>query len=185
MFNNFNNSELEDNRNFIQPGGDAAFGCSFTYGYSIEHKDSWPALLDLYNCGQNGSSNDRITRHAIEYINTYHPENIYIMWTIKSRREWIDEDSNILRFKIDDSTMEYKWQEAHLELSNTEIDNYNYRKNNLLLNSFCVFNNVRLHQLDIHSIDHTTMPLGSDNSHPGVEWHAIIADHFKSLVEKS
>ena len=95
MFHNIDFSELEINRNKLQPGGDAAFGCSFTFGYGVNHEQSWPALMGLYNCGQSGSSNDRITRLAIEYINTYSPKNIYIMWTIKSRREWIDEENNI------------------------------------------------------------------------------------------
>lgn len=177
MFHNIDFAELEINRNKIQPGGDAAFGCSFTFGYGVNHEQSWPALMGLYNCGQSGSSNDRIARLAIEYINTYSPKNIYIMWTIKSRREWIDEENNILRFKVDDSNLKYKWQEAHLELSNTNADNYNYQKNKLLLDNYNM--DTKIHTIHIDSIDHTTLPLGSDNSHPGIKWHEAVTEYFK------
>lgn len=179
-FDNFDLSQLEENRNLTTPGGDAAFGCSFTFGYGIEHENSWPSLLGVYNCGQSGSSNDRITRLAIQYINTYNPKNIYVMWTIFSRREWIDEDNQILRFKTDDASNGYAWQNAHIELANHNWDVYNYHKNLLLLQTYCKVNNVQLHDTNLFTPDPKKYPLASDNSHPGVEWHAVVADNFNS-----
>ena len=64
------------------------------------------------------------------------------MWTFRDRREWIDEDGNVLRFKADD--VKYKWEEALVELHNSNWDNYNFNKNKLLLESFCVNTDVRL-----------------------------------------
>jgi len=180
-FDNINLNELEENRNSTTPGGDAAFGCSFTFGYGIEHENSWPCLLGLYNCGQSGSSNDRITRLAIEYINTYKPANIYVMWTINSRREWIDESNSALRFKVDDPRKElYAWEEAHIELSNFHNDVYNYKRNRMLLEAVCETKGVKLHETNLFTPDHTDYPLAIDNSHPGVEWHAVIADKFST-----
>lgn len=178
-FSKFRVEELEDNRNTLQPGGPAAFGCSFTYGQGVKHKQSWPSLLGVYNCGQVGSSNDRICRHAIEYINTYSPKEIFVMWTINSRREWIDEQDKALRFKVDDSEKLYRWQEAHVELSNNNFDNYCYRRNVITLQSFCEVRNVTLYEMSIHSINHTMFPLGSDNSHPGELWHEQVFQHYK------
>ena len=44
--------------------------------------------------------------------------------------------------KADD--IKYKWEEAHVELHNENWDYYNYSKNKLLLESFCVNTDVRL-----------------------------------------
>ena len=53
--------------------------------------------------------NDKICRLAIEYIRIAKPDTIFVMWTFPNRREWIDEDGNVL-FKADD--VKYKWEEA-------------------------------------------------------------------------
>ncbi len=187
-FVKFNIDELYDNRNTLQPGGPAAFGCSFTYGTGVKHKNTWPALLGVYNCGQPGTSNDRIVRLAIEYINTYSPKEIYVMWTMLSRREWVDEEGTTLRFKVDDKEGNiYRWQEAHVELSNNNFDNYCYKKNVILLQSFCEARNVKLYDMSVHSLNHTMFPFGSDNSHPGELWHESVFQHYKvkQVVAKS
>jgi hypothetical protein len=172
-----------DNKNFYTATG-FAFGCSFTSGTGVDSTEAWPSLLNVDNIGQPGASNDYICRTAIDYIQEYKPKYIFVMWTFPARREWIDEDGNKLRFKPDD--VKFKWEEAHLELQNSEYDKYNKGKNKLLLELYCLNNNVRLYQMNIDDIDHTLMRRGSDNSHPGREWHTNVAEHFtKQMVAHS
>lgn len=185
MFEKIDVNQFENNRNKIHPGGNAAFGCSFTYGTGVNHSDTWPAILNLYNCGQPGGSNDLIVRRAVEYCETYNPECIFIMWTFASRYEWVDEDNNYLRWK--NTNTSFKWENALLELHNENFMKYNQTKNKILITNYCKANKIGLYCANINTFDHTTMPLGSDNSHPGKEWHACIAEYFetKTMVEQS
>ena len=165
--------------------GDGAFGCSFTYGTGVKAVEAWPFLLGVNNFGLPGSSNDKICRLAIEYIKLKSPKRIFVMWTFPNRREWIDDQRTVLRFKADD--VKYRWEEAHLELQNEYWDHYNKSKNILLLENFCVNNNVTLFQMSVDALDHTSMnSYGSDNSHPGTEWHTNVTEHFnRQVVAKS
>lgn len=170
--------------------GRGAFGCSFTYGTGVEYDEAWPKLIGANNYGLPGSSNDKICRLAIEYISIAKPDAIFVMWTFENRREWIDEDGNVLRFKADDvrklpgRSNRYKWEEAHFELYNKHWDHYNYSKNKLLLENFCVNTDVKLYQLYVSDIDHTLMnSYGSDKAHPGKEWHIHVSENFtKQMV---
>ena len=167
----------------ITTTGAAAFGCSFTSGTGVDIP--WPKLLGVHNYGQPGASNDYICRVAIEYISKTNTDKIFVMWTFPNRREWIDEDGNVLRFKADD--VKFKWEEANLELQNSEWDKYNISKNKLLLENYCTNNNVKLFQMNVDDIDHRLMnSYGSDNSHPGVSWHVNVSEIFtKQMVENT
>ncbi len=57
-------------------------GCSFSYGNTLENKSAWPDFIedyDVINESWIGSSNKRIIRRTIEYIQThaYEYHNIY------------------------------------------------------------------------------------------------------------
>ena len=78
-------------------GVDAAFGCSYTFGYGVG--TCWPELVGVTNLGQNGASNDQIARLAISYCKTFNPTNIYVMWTFKERREHTEETGGLSKFK--------------------------------------------------------------------------------------
>lgn len=175
----------ENFRDSATTGCDGAFGCSFTYGTGVHYNEAWPFLLGANNFGLPGSSNDKICRLAIEYIRTYKPKNIFVMWTFLNRREWLDDQGTVLRFKADD--VKYRWEQAHLELQNEYWDNYNKDKNILLLENFCVNTNVTLYQLSVDSINHTELgSFGSDNSHPGTVWHSHVAEYFtRQMVAQS
>ena len=167
--------------------GRGAFGCSFTYGTGVKPYESWPKLLGVNNFGMPGSSNDKICRLAIEYIRLAKPDAIFVMWTFWDRREWLDEDNIYLRFKVAaDTSCNYKWHEAHVELHNPHWDYYNYSKNKLLLESFCLNTDVRLFQLNVLDIDHSLMnSYGSDDKHPGTEWHINVSENFaKQMVAR-
>lgn len=175
-------------RGTVEPGMDraAAFGCSFTFGTGVDDHHPWPAILGVANCGQPGSSNDKIARLAISYINEFKPTDIYVCWTFPQRREWVDDQGNVIAFKnVTASEAEQmlsqnwvSWDNAHLFLSNSLWDEYNYTKNRMLLEGVCAHNNVTLHQTSVLDVDHTQYPYSRDLSHPGPDWHVVIATMF-------
>ena len=160
----------------------AAFGCSITYGVGVQPNETWASLLGLVNCSAPGSSNDKILRRSISYCNTFNPDVIYVCWTFDQRREWVDETGEILRWQPYNSNKpneEYRWRMAHLELQNSHWDKYNALKNKFMLNMFCSSRKIKLVDFNIvNPIPHDSMPLGSDNLHPGPEWHAAIAEYL-------
>jgi hypothetical protein len=170
-------------RGQIQPGNsvNAAFGCSHTFGAAVNESHHWPGILELTNCGQPGSSNDKIVRIAISYINTFSPKSIYVLWTYNSRREWIDAYGKIYCFKslspaekeAQLKTMDFNWQTSHIVTSNDTWDEYNYEKNKLLLSSFCKSKEVKLNEISVY--DHPHGGYARDLQHPGADWHAAIA----------
>lgn len=169
-------------RGYIEPspGRDAAFGCSYTLGFGVRHP--WPELMDIANCGVNGASNDHIVRAAISYCETFKPENIYVLWTFPERRDHIEEDGGVHRYR---NMSESRWKEElenptwrthHMMLGNTKANKYNKDKNKLLLEMYCSVNNVKLHQLDYNWLINDRG--ARDYDHPGETWHANTAAHF-------
>lgn len=167
-------------------GGPAAFGCSFTFGIGVEEGQDWPSLLGVYNSGKPGSSNDRLVRLAVDYIFKYQPSEIFVLWTLPERREWLDDTGVLKKFnpatsKTDQASAH--WHKSHVLLSNEHADAYNLDRNRLLLNSVCELNNVDIFELDISDLVKRMreFSLGSDVSHPGADWHVYMADAFRQI----
>lgn len=173
-------------RGYLEPaaGAPAAFGCSFTFGTGVDQP--WPALLDIVNCGQPGSSNDKIARLVVTYCKTFKPNCVYVMWTFPQRREWVDEHGNVIAFKNitnEEASNILKqnflsWDNTHLYLMNDLWDEYNYEKNKLLVESYCAAHNIELFQTTVTSISHSDYPKARDGMHPGPEWHINVAASF-------
>jgi hypothetical protein len=162
-----------------QQGADAAFGCSYTFGYGVNF--AWPSMLGVVNIGQNGASNDQIARLAITYCKTFKPEQIYVLWTFKERREHIEENGGLDKFRslsktaIKEELKNPTWNSNYAMLSNSSADEYNFKKNKMLLTSYCVVNNIKLNQLTIFDLPKSEFPPARDNDHPGEDWHTNIA----------
>ena len=163
-----------------EEGADAAFGCSYTFGFGVNI--SWPALMGVVNCGQNGASNDQIARLAITYCKTFQPENIYVMWTFAGRREHangtgVEKFGNSKFAPIQDRGEIF---DAYTMLSDESSDLYNIQKNQLLLESFCASHSINLHQLTVHYFNKDEYPLARDNMHPGPDWHLNVSSSFET-----
>ena len=119
---------------------------------------------------------------AVSYCKRYNPTDIYVMWTFSNRREYVDDEGRLLKFKAyDPGSEQYAWHRANVELSNDFSNDYNLAKNKLLLESFCKAENINLHQLSVDTIDHMDMEsVGTDGKHPGVEWHDTVAEYFRT-----
>jgi len=151
-------------------GAPAAFGCSYTFGYGSNLH--WPGMLGVANLGQNGASNDQITRLAITYCKTFNPENIYVMWTYGGRREHANGTGVEKSLNTEPGNEIF---DAYTVLSNDASDLYNTQKNQLLLESFCKANNIKLHQLSVDYFNKDDYPLARDNMHPGADWHLNVS----------
>jgi len=180
FYKKLNTSELIFEPRGTEAKSTAAFGCSSTYGMGVEYEQTFAYQLNAYNVGQPGSSNDRICRLAIEYINTYCPEKIYVFWTFDTRREWINSNGDAIRF-IPGHTRyggEF-WHKAHVQLGNPDNNEYNYCRNKLMLETYCELKNVKLRQLAYSEFPTHTYPLGTDDQHPGPLWHDWITREFQ------
>ena len=171
-------------RDSIEPkqGQSAAFGCSYTFGYGVNNP--WPKLLGVANLGQNGASNDMITRLAISYCETFKPKDIYVLWTFPHRREHIIENGGLDKYRnmstktLDEEFKNRTWRSSYLELSNDKADEYNFIKNKLLLTHYCAMYNIELNQATIFDFPKDEFPLARDNDHPGKDWHTNVAGHL-------
>ena len=171
-------------RDSIEPkqGQSAAFGCSYTFGYGVNNP--WPKLLGVANLGQNGASNDMITRLAISYCETFKPKDIYVLWTFPHRREHIIENGGLDKYRnmstktLDEEFKNRTWRSSYLELSNDKADEYNFTKNKLLLTHYCAMYNIELNQATIFDFPKDEFPLARDNDHPGKDWHTNVAGHL-------
>jgi hypothetical protein len=160
-------------------GASAAFGCSYTFGYGVNIH--WPGMLDAVNCGINGASNDLIARLAIAYCKTFKPTVIHVLWTFKERREYISAKGGLDKFKnLSDEAIKAEmksptWISGYASLMNSKADDYNYKKNKMLLTSYCVANDIELKQTHISQLPKDDYPLARDNDHPGHDWHTNMA----------
>lgn len=155
-------------------------GDSFVFGLGTNH--AFPHILEVDNLGMPSASNDRIVRHAIQYIRNYEPHTVIVCWTYGFRREWINPDGSPYNFKnAGPSKSSFKEIDEHLsELQNQPYDHYNYYKNKLLIESFCAVNKVKLIQIDNHYIQNDNA--AADNKHPGQNWHNRMAKEVKRLI---
>ena len=158
-------------------------GDSFVFGHGVDHP--FPQILNIDNLGMPGASNDRIVRHAIQYIRNYEPHTVIVCWTYGYRREWIKPGGMPYNFK--NPGPEYppfkETDVALAELQNHEYDNYNYYKNKLLIESFCTVNKVKLIQIDNHYIPNDAE--GTDGKHPGQNWHNRMAKEVRRLISNA
>jgi hypothetical protein len=168
-------------RGNILPGGDAAFGCSYTFGFYLDEGLSWPSLMGIFNGAVCAVSNDTIARNAVSYIRNYKPKNVYVMWTFESRREIVSKSGTYLKFgptmqKNPDVTSEFYGQ---LLLYNKHSDQYNMEKNQLLLESVAHTHGTHLHQLHVDDFrPEDYPPLALNDAHPGEAWHQAVANYF-------
>ncbi len=167
------------NRN-IAIGQNAAFGCSWTFGYGVA--SPWPELANLYNCGQNSASNDKIARLATNYIDQFSPDVVVIMWTFGPRRELaIPSDDSYEFFEVmaGKHGLDNKYMKAFIETHSDVGDQFNLDLNRTLVNYCCKANGTQLIELSVHEPLGMELaaepPRARDDIHPGQGWHNSIA----------
>lgn len=169
-------------------GESAAFGCSNTWGIGVEDTEEYPHLLKLWNGGNPKDSNDAITRRAIQYILEFKPKFICVLWTDLNRREWINESNNTQQYLVNwkiTHCPKKQWK-AFSQLSNDNYNAYVFERNQLLLHSICKLHNVQIYEDNFRdSWISRKFSIGSDNIHPGKDWHAHQAVRFYNLIKEN
>lgn len=156
-------------RGKAQPGNfvPASFGCSHALGYGVDR--CYAEIIGFANCAINGISNDAIARMAYTYCEQFNPDVICVMWTIPHRREYVDESGVIKKSRMEKNPNQ--WQQSFIELQNDHWDEYNFVKNKLFLENYCLANNVKLLQYVFEDNDKGAR----DGMHPGPDWHVNMA----------
>lgn len=151
-------------RGFIKPGPNvpASFGCSHAFGYGVNVP--YAKIIGFANCAVNGISNDAIVRMAYTYCEQFKPNKICILWTMPNRREYVEEDGTIQKFKAEEN-------HQLLALQNSNWDQYNLEKNKIFISSYCKANNIKLLEYDFMNNDKGAR----DGLHPGPDWHVNMA----------
>jgi len=167
-------------------GSDLAIGCGYTYGVGVEDQQDWPSILGLYNLGQEGVSNDFIVRLAIQYINRFPKiQNVYVLWTHYSRREYVDDSKKIIPYfpeaVTDSHYKSYEWLNSMKVISTVANDRYNYEKNKVMMELACRRHNIRLHQISVEETQHWVGPRSSNEFYPDYSWHLKVATMFKNI----
>ena len=173
-------------------GNGGVIGDSFVYGSGV--KNPFAQQLNIDNLGAPASSNDEITKTAIQYINNFKPPFVIVCWTFAHRREWVDENFDTVKiFRRADWHNNSSIEPTDVELAFAEISNngYNYYtwlKNKMLLELFCDKNFVQLIQVHNNIIWRENIEydlgLAMDNLHPGQGWHDAMTKYLKEKLKK-
>jgi len=157
-------------RGTIEPGynTNASFGCSHTLGYGVQ--TPYSEIIRYANIGVSGLSNDAIARLAYAYCENFDPKCIVVMWTIPHRREYINEEGQVVKFRYDRHN-ENNINRELISLQNDKWDEYNLQKNKLFLINYCISKEIRLLEYDFTGNDKQAR----DGMHPGPIWHANMA----------
>ena len=166
------------------------FGCSWTYGWCLEQKDSFPHLLiedDIasFNYGAGRTGLDYAVKKVSEvYEKRNHRENrnfIYVITIPHTFRRMFIEDSGMARRSIEKPTAalineynHYLYFLHHYEMLNRLVG-----KDRIIWGTWD--NEVPENKLDIFFELHD---LASDNRHPGLESHKIYAEKIKNVIKE-
>ena len=106
---------------------------------------------------------------AYTYCEQFAPDVICVLWTIPHRREYVDTNGVIQKARMEKNPN--RWQQSFIELQNDHWDEYNFVKNKLFLENYCLANNVKLLQYVFEGNDKGAR----DGMHPGPNWHVNMA----------
>lgn len=136
-----------------------SIGCSTSFGFALPYEMSWPSLccnsiedivqkpVKNFNLSYPGKSNDYISRVLFNAVEILNPDLILIQFTRISRREYINDNGEIVHYlptrgKQGLTDNEYK---SFVTLSNDYSDFYNFSKNYFFIEQF--LNSLKINYL--------------------------------------
>jgi hypothetical protein len=163
-------------RGVFDPELDMCIGDSRTFGWGIETENTYPYLLQCNNFGVSGSGWQTFLRLVKEWLEDYHPKNIYLLDTWLGRREI---ELNGEYFQV--SAMGQRGEDSiiHKLPEFDENENESIKSNSLLqIQSLCADKGINLVYIDMQDFPPTDGK-AHDGIHPGIKWHRDIAKEFK------
>ena len=154
-----------------------AFGCSHTYGVGVDRHETWPALLNLKNCGVPGTSTDYIARILPSTVKENNPGKIFILWPDWTRFEYIKDNKYFQSLPKDPNRIFFmeEWTEKKLK------ENFFSKQHEI--KHYCDQRNIRLIAMALDDlapyIDYPDRwPKSKLGHHYSPEWHKWVADIF-------
>lgn len=152
-----------------------AFGCSHTWGVSVNYNEAWPWLLNANNFGLAGGSTDFISRNLAQVIDNFSLKKIYILYPAHTRFEYIKDGKIYQSLPTDCNRYKFREQNSEDWLVN------NHRKNKEYIKKVCLEKQVELLDFEFEYfhqyIDYPDKwPLAKDNMHYNHQWHQWVAE---------
>jgi hypothetical protein len=136
------------------------FGCTDTFGLQHNVDKIWPTLLQnnigheytVLNCGLIGASLDTVARQItrIARIESLTIEAMLVLSPHPSRREFVSKEYTRIINMVDRVYLPYP---EYWDFIDWKSNNYNYHKNNQLIESICRANNIRIENLTVDRFD--------------------------------
>jgi len=170
-------------------------GCSFTFGFGIPEEHSWPSVLAKrlasahVNLGVCGAANDTMFRLARYWIPRLQPKTVAVLQTWPYRWEVCEYDganpASFLMHRVGrqeaESVTDPMLKKWILNDINHEIS---CERNQRAIQQICHEHDCRAVFVDVTQyLDLGPDDLARDLAHPGVKWHAAMADTFYQLLK--
>jgi len=164
-------------------------GHSDVAGIGVEHKDSWPALLEkstgvkTINLGVVGGSWDTISRVLSSALTTHKPKFVFIQATTRDRREYITNERQqvVLPSMEDDRQVDLNFW----KFIDEENSQYSLEKNITIIDLACKVAGVNYLIFDFADRWNIirTYP-AADGKHIGVVPHRMISEYLTAELKK-
>ena len=148
-----------------------ALGCSYTYGFGVNHEEAWPYQLEqllnveVYNFGVSGGAYDTFVRLAEYWVKKLQPKYVFLALIFPERYEIYHQDEWRHVLANQPNSPETLFEECNLYT--------NFIKNTRAMSSI-----TRNTKLIVESDFQHSDRAASDNMHPGPEWHNDVANLF-------
>ena len=158
------------------PDSIIAVGCSCTYGTGVDTHETWPAQLELstglpvYNFGVPGGSLDTCYRVLDTFLPAIQSRYVFVQKPSINRRELIH---------FGEYMQIGHWSKQFTELLDPLEIELNERRQLHAIDNITNRYNSKLVIIDFDSDGYTK---GTDNSHPGPDWHKALSNKFKESI---
>jgi hypothetical protein len=136
------------------------FGCTDTFGLQHNVDKIWPTLLQnnigseytVLNCGVVGAALDTVARQItkIARVKSLHIEAMCVLSPHPTRREFVSKEYTHI---INIADKVYVPYEEYWDFIDWKSNNYNYHKNNQLIEGVCRANGIKIENLTIERFD--------------------------------
>jgi len=175
-------------------------GCSHTVGVGVDQNDNWANVLKqklqkatdkkivVWNLATSGASCDYVVRTVYKTLDILQPDYVCVLWPPRERlelpslgkpRDGCTIQTHVHDIKFPKLLVDQEW-----------LDDYNFAKNNIMLDTIGNTKNCRVikdsdHRSGNRNLDGEFFPANSearDGLHPNEDWHNTVAEYYFSKI---